>query len=211
MRILIVGASQGTGALAVSEALRRGHAVTAFARHPERLVLENPNLTRITGDFHDRDSVRNATLGHDAVIITASATKLSAFKETPDYFSRGTAYVIEAMKEQNVQRLVILSALGTGESLKLMNVIARKLVIGWLLKIPFADHERQETITRASGLEWVIARPGRLTDGPMSKNYKKVSSLEHVPSSISRTSVADFLVEAAESDRWLRQSVQLGG
>jgi putative NADH-flavin reductase len=32
MNILVLGASQGTGALAVQAALSRGHSVTAFAR-----------------------------------------------------------------------------------------------------------------------------------------------------------------------------------
>ncbi|WP_394842064.1 hypothetical protein LZC95_33925 [Pendulispora brunnea] len=45
MRILIVGASKGTGALAVEAALARGHEVTAFARSAEKLAIEHPKLT----------------------------------------------------------------------------------------------------------------------------------------------------------------------
>jgi putative NADH-flavin reductase len=51
MRILIIGASKGTGALAVKAALERGHEVTAFARSPERLGLEHPKLTKVRGTF----------------------------------------------------------------------------------------------------------------------------------------------------------------
>ena len=211
MRILVIGASQGTGALAVAEALKRGHSVTAFSRNPQRLTLDSPSLTKVAGDFHQLASVQAAVPGHDAVIVTASATKLSAFKDNPNYFSLGTQFVIQAMKEHAVQRLVVLSALGTGESAKLMNVVVRVLVTSWLLKVPFEDHARQETLTRDSGLQWIVARPSRLTAGPARKQYQKQIALKSVPATISRADVADFLVEATETDQWVHQAVQLGG
>jgi uncharacterized protein YbjT (DUF2867 family) len=62
-----------------------------------------------------------------------------------------------------------------------------------------------------SGLDWVIARPTRLTNGPARKQSTKTPRLQKVPSAISRADVADFLVEAATVDTWLRQAVQLGG
>ena len=68
MRILVLGASQGTGALAVKAALDRGHKVTAFARHPDKLVLENADLARVSGDFHNQESVAKVMPGHEAVI-----------------------------------------------------------------------------------------------------------------------------------------------
>ena len=53
LRLLVVGASQGTGALTVSAALARGHQVTAFERSVDKLVIEHPLLTKIAGSFHD--------------------------------------------------------------------------------------------------------------------------------------------------------------
>ena len=211
MRMCILGASQGTGAEATRTALERGHEVTAFARSPEKLALQHPRLTRLKGDFHSRDSVDGAVRGHDAVIVTASATSLRAFKENPNYYSQGTGYAIEAMKAHGVRRLAVLSAFGTGESRKLMNLVMRTLVVSWLLKGPFEDHERQETLVKESGLEWVIARPGRLTNGPARKKYVAKTAIEPFPGSISRADVADFLVSAAEVDTWVHQAVQLGG
>jgi uncharacterized protein YbjT (DUF2867 family) len=211
MRLLIIGASQGTGARAVEAALAHGHDVTAFARSPQKLALEHPKLTKRAGDFHQRASVDAAVRGHDAVIITASANRLGAFKENPHYFSQGTGYVIDAMKASGVKRLVVLSALGTGDSRKLSNFLVDKLVISFVLKLPFADHERQEKLVRDSGLEWVIARPTRLTNGPARKRYVKETAIVRVPGSISRADVADFLVEAAEVDTWVGKAVQLGG
>ena len=211
MKILVLGASQGTGALVVTEALARGHDVTAFARSPEKLQLAGPRLQKVSGDFHDAASVKSAVAGHDAVVITASATSLAGFKAQPDYFSLGTGHAIAAMKALGVRRLVVLSALGTGESRALMPWVARKLVVDLILKLPFADHQVQEGLVRASDLDWVIARPGRLTNGPARHAYQKRTDLVPLPSSISRSDVAHFLVDACERNDWLRQAVQLGG
>ncbi|HTA18493.1 MAG TPA: NAD(P)H-binding protein [Polyangia bacterium] len=210
MRVLILGASQGTGALACRLLLERGHDVTAFARSPQKLVLEHPKLTRRVGDFHDEASVKEAVPGHDAVIITASATNMGAFKEEPLYFSKGTGYAISAMKGAAVRRLVVLSAFGAGESRRASGVVL-KLLMALLLEAPYADHDRQEALVRDSGLDWVIARPTRLTNGPARKRYEKKTAIEPVPNAISRADVADFLVEATTTDTWLRQCVQLGG
>jgi len=211
MRILVLGASQGTGALAVRTALDKGHSATAFARSPEKLKLEHPQLRKVRGDFHDPASVDAAVPGHDAVIVTASATNLGAFKENPRYFSQGTGNTIDAMKKAGVNRLVILSALGTGASRVLINPVVRWLAVDWLLKAAFADHAVQEEQARSSGLAWVVARPGRLTDGPARHAYKKTAAIEPVPSSISRADVADFLVAACVEPTWVGQAVQLGG
>jgi uncharacterized protein YbjT (DUF2867 family) len=211
MKIAILGASQGTGALAVRAALERGHDVTAFARSPEKLAFEDPRLSKLRGDFHRRESVDEAVRGQDAVIVTASPSSLKGFKENPTYFSLGTGYAIESMKAHGVRRLVVLSALGTGESRKLMNFFFEKLVVSFLLKGPFEDHERQEAQVRASGLDWVIARPGRLSNGPARKQYVVRTAVEPGASSISRADLADFLVSAADRDTWVGHAVQLGG
>ena len=211
MKILILGASQGTGALCVKSALAKGHMVSAFARTPAKLDVNHPALTKVAGDFHDAASVRSAVVGHDAVIVCASAASLKGFKEKPDYFSRGTKFCIDAMKEHGVKRLVILSAQGAGDSLVTANWFLRTFVIGGILKLPFLDHDVQERLTRESGLEYVIARPTRLTDGPAKGRYTKTAELVKVPGSISRADVADFLVDSCDSQSFLDKAVQLGG
>lgn len=211
MKILILGASKGTGAEAARTAIVRGHDVTAFARSPEKLALDHPKLTKLRGDFHVRESVDTAVRGQDAVIVTASAKSLKAFRANPTYFSQGTGYAVDAMKAHGVRRLVVLSAFGTGESRKLANFIVEKLVISFILRAPFEDHERQEKLVRESGLDWVIARPTRLTGGPARGRYVTKTTLEPVPLTISRADVADFLIKAAEVDTWVRQAVELGG
>ncbi|HEX3775758.1 MAG TPA: SDR family oxidoreductase [Polyangiaceae bacterium] len=210
MKILVIGASQGTGALAVKEALKRGHTVTAFARSPERIGVEHAQLSLRPGDFHRAEDVRAAVREQDVVLITASPTQLKIFKENPHYFSDGTRIAIDAMKDQGVKRLVVLSASGTGTSRKYAPFVLDKLLIPFFLKIPYQDHERQEALVMASDLDWVIARPTRLTNGAAEHRYKKEVD-GPVPNSISRADVADFMVEAATSDNWLKKAVALGG
>jgi putative NADH-flavin reductase len=211
MKILILGASQGTGALCVKSALAKGHAVTAFSRSPGKLEVTHRSLTKVAGDFHDAASVRGAVKGHDAVILSASPTSLRAIKEKPDYFSRGTKYCIDAMKELGVKRLVVLTAHGVGETKPVASWFQRTFLIDRLLKGFFADHDVQERLTRESGLDYVIARPTRLTNGPAKGKYVRTADVVSVPGSISRADLADFLVEACESSTWVGKGVQLGG
>jgi len=211
MRILVLGASQGTGALCVKYALEKGHQVTAFARSPQKLALEHPSLTKLAGDFHKVADVEKAVPGHDAVIITASVSKLSAFRENPTYFSQGTAYAIDAMKKSGVKRLVVLSAFGAGESVAAANLFMRVLLVNFILKHAFSDHDRQEKMVKESGLEWVIARPTMLTNGALKQKYQAKTAIESVPNAISRADVADFMVKACEQPDWVGHGVQLGG
>ncbi len=211
MRILVVGASQGTGALCVKSALAKGHSVSAFSRTPARLDVTHPLLTKVAGDFHDAASVRNAMIGHDAVVICASPNSLGVIKEKPDYFSRGTKHCIDAMKEHGVKRLVVLTAHGVGDSKPAASWFQRTFLIGGLLKGFFLDHEVQERLTQESGLGFVIARPMRLTNGKAKGKYVRTTELIRMPSTISRADLADFMVEACESTTWVGKRVHLGG
>jgi uncharacterized protein YbjT (DUF2867 family) len=49
MKIIVFGATGGTGKLIVSQALAKGHSVTAFVRNPEGLT-QDPHLRVIQGD-----------------------------------------------------------------------------------------------------------------------------------------------------------------
>jgi putative NADH-flavin reductase len=211
MKILVIGGSKGTGALVVKEALERGHAVSAFSRSPERLGIQHAHLSLSPGDFHDAQAVSNAVRAQNAVIVTAMPATLKGFKENPNFFSQGTALVVDAMRAHGVKRLVVLSAFGVGDSRAHATFLLDKLLIPFLLKGPYEDHERQERLVMASGLDWVIARPTRLTSGPAHKRYLKETRSKRVPSSISRADVADFLLEAATVDTWLGHAVGLGG
>ena len=57
MRILIFGATGGTGRELTSQALQRGHAVTAFVRTPGKLTVVDSRLRVVQGDIQRAESI----------------------------------------------------------------------------------------------------------------------------------------------------------
>ena len=75
MKLLVFGASGGTGTRLVQQALEQGHVVTAFARDPSRIRLTHANLRVVRGDVSATDIVETAVAGQDAV-LSALGTRL---------------------------------------------------------------------------------------------------------------------------------------
>ena len=67
-RVLVIGATGGTGRQLVQQALDQGHQVTAFARRPSKLQIEHANLRVVKGDVLDYGSVEAAMRGQSAVL-----------------------------------------------------------------------------------------------------------------------------------------------
>jgi uncharacterized protein YbjT (DUF2867 family) len=98
-----------------------------------------------------------------------------------------------------VRRLVAVTGFGAGDSRGRFS-LPERAVHRLLLGPAYDDKDRQEVLIRGSGLDWLIARPTILTNGPRTGRYRV---LVEAPSwrngLISRADVADFLVrEAAE-------------
>src|SRR5664279_3711905 len=68
LRVLVIGATGGTGWQLIQQALTQGHQVTAFVRNPAKLQIEHANLRVVTGDVLDYASVESAMRGQSAVL-----------------------------------------------------------------------------------------------------------------------------------------------
>ena len=210
MKILVVGASRGTGKFTVAEALARGHSVTALARSPAAIGIEHENLRTHSGNALDPKTMDQVVRGHDAVIIALGASP-AAMRKPLTLYSESTRLCIDAMKLHHVERLVVLSARGAGDSASLMNPFVRWIARSVILRHNYDDHDRQEKLAMESGLQWVIARPSGLTNGKAKRKFKAESELRDVPGFVSRADVAVFLVDAVESDKWVHKAVMIGG
>jgi putative NADH-flavin reductase len=195
-KLLIIGASRGTGLETVKVALRDGHKVRALARSAASIPIENPDLEKISGNALDSDTIRNVLEGVDVVVQTLGVDiSLRALFEPTTLFLRSTRILVDAMKAAGVNRLIAVTGLGAGDSRGHGGILYDAVVFPLLFKRVYDDKDVQEWIIRSSGLDWTIVRPGLLTSGPAAGRYRVLN----VPQDwqfglISRADVADFLV-----------------
>jgi len=201
-RILVVGATGGTGRQLVSQALERGHEVTALVRDPTRLPLKHPSLTVIRGDVLDPGVVERAVRGHDAVV---SALGHHRYYAATSVLSSGTRNILRSMESHGVRRLVCETSLGIGDSAGRLGLFYTFFVIPAILPVYFLDKARQERLIARSRVEWVIVRPGVLTNGERrgrSRHGARVGGV-FLSARISRADVAAFMLDQLGSDAYL--------
>src|SRR5437773_6528636 len=73
MKIALIGATGNAGSRILTELSSRGHAVTAIARHPEK-VPALPGVVPVKADVDDVKGLAAALRGHDAVISSVHFT-----------------------------------------------------------------------------------------------------------------------------------------
>lgn len=204
MKVLVLGATGGTGRLIVHDALEKGHSVVALVRSKAR-APDLPGADIIEGDARDEGSLMRALDGCDAV-VSSLGTGLSPVSEV-SLLTEATHALIPAMKRSGVRRLICISALGVGDSRGHGGFVFDRLFMPLLLRHAYKDKGRQEAAIRASSLDWVIVRPGMLINGPARGSLRATADLASVNGGkIARADVAHFVVEQLATDTWLKQT-----
>jgi len=208
MRIIVFGANGKTGREIVTQALERGHEVTAFVRNPAKLKLTHERLNMARGDVMDAASVDAAIPGHDAVLIAIGHRR---YLGPTKILSQGTQNILDAMRRHGVRRVVCETALGVGGSAGRLGVYYTFFVIPFILPFYWFDKGRQERVVQNSGLEWVIVRPGQLTNGRKRGQYKHGPKVGNYlwSVSISRADTADFMLSQLAETPYLRSAVSI--
>jgi len=208
MRVVIFGASKGIGLATMRRALEAGHQVRAFARSASAIPDEHPNLEKIDGDALDPVAVR-AAIGTDDVVIQTLGISFNARNviSPVTLFSDATRILVDVMNEIGAKRLICVTGFGAGDSAGKGSFLYQAFGRQGLLKRAYDDKDVQEWIIRRSGLNWVIARPGILTDGPATGSYRVLTDpRDWRLGKISRANVADFLVRQIDSDRYIGET-----
>jgi putative NADH-flavin reductase len=204
MKLLLIGATQGIGFELLKQALQAGHEVTLIARNPDRLEITHPNLTVTKGDILNKSVIEQAVNGQNAVCITIG-TKPT--RKPVSVYSEGTKTVIEAMKNSPCRRLLCVTGIGAGDSRGHGGFLYDKIINPLLLKTIYEDKDRQEAIVQNSRLDWEIIRPGLLTNGERTGQYRILTNLSGVKAgNISRADVADFMLREASEMRYRQQT-----
>jgi putative NADH-flavin reductase len=205
-RVLVVGATGGTGRQLVTQALERGLIVTALVRRPQRLSVQHPHLTVVQGDVLDYSSVERAVRGQDAVF---SALGHKRFFVPTRILSDGTRNVLRAMETHGARRFICETSLGIGNSVGRMGLYYSLFVIPFILPLYFWDKTRQEQLIAASKLEWVIVRPAALTNAPARGVYRHGFSVGSLllTARISRADVGHFMLNQLTDNSYLGAAV----
>jgi uncharacterized protein YbjT (DUF2867 family) len=203
-KILVLGATGGTGRLIVDKAIAQGYEVTALVRSAEKGgELDGAKLA--IGDARDEAALRQALKGQDAV-ISALGTPASPLKEVT-LLSTATRALVSAMNAEHVSRLVAITGIGAGDSVGHGGFVFDRVIYPLLLRNVYADKNRQEAIIRESGLDWVLVRPSVLNDKPGRGSPRALENLSDFHGgTIARDDVASFVIDQVKTDTWLHRS-----
>ena len=129
MRVVIFGATGGTGRRLVRRALEAGHEVTAFARSASSLD-EAPGLRPSRRRRARRCAVASVMGGQDAVLISLGAP---AFDRS-GVRAVGTRNIVAAMKEAGGAPVVAQTVMGVRDSEPALTPVLRWLVVPLYLR-----------------------------------------------------------------------------
>ena len=202
MELLILGATGLTGQHLLKKALEASHQVTALVRNPAKLSISHKNLTILTGDVLDKETLTKSMKGKDVVFCAIGKGKSL---KSSNLMTNAVENLMLCMKTTNVNRLVMLSAFGVGETIFQANFLQR-LIFRTLLKSIFSDKTKADLILKHSPFNWTLVYPVVLTNAPGTGNYKVGETLpmKGMPK-ISRADVADFMLKQVTDITYLKK------
>ncbi len=202
MKVLVAGAHGKTARSLVRMLVEGGHEVRGLVRKEEQLPdVEADGAEPVLCDLESETvegGVGEAVEGCDAIVFAAGAGpgSGSARKETMDF--GGAAKLVDAAEKRGVRRYLMLSSMGAGDP-----EAGSEAMRPYLLAKARADER-----LRASGLDYTIVRPGRLTD---EGETGRVEAAEHLGrrGEIPREDVARTLATALESPNASHKTFEL--
>ena len=205
MKVLIIGAGGKTGALVLAKALKAGHDVTILL-HEHKKEEHYPTAVQVVyGDVRNPTRLDQVMAGQQAVIDCIGGT--TPFLET-DLETSAAKVILEIMKRNAVQRLIVISVMGVGDSKEHAGWFYEHLLMPMFLGGAIRDKTRMEAEIEHSGVEFVIVRPPNLKDSDETGQTHLVTG-EDKAHSITRADLAQFLVDQLTSDRYLGQQVTI--
>ena len=203
MKIVVFGASGGTGIEIVKQALAAGHQVTAFVRNPARIAIQHAKLSLRQGDVLDAAAVEQTIAGQEAVITALGPTR----PPVPGMMETAAKHITAAMQKHGVRRLISTTGAGVRDSQD-QPKLADRLIRGLLALTAGAvlrDSEANVNVIRATNLDWTIVRYPRLTDGPRTGKYRVGYVGKDSGIQIARADGADFVLRELAEGKHVRR------
>lgn len=156
MKLALIGPTGFVGAAILTEALQRGHAVTALSRHPEKLP-EQPGLRVARADVLDPAQVADAVAGHDAVISAYNPGWSDP--QIHDNFLRGTRAIFDGVKRGGVKRVLVVGGAGSLYVAPGVQLVDTPTFPAEWKQGALAAREALNLIRQESALDWTFVSP----------------------------------------------------
>jgi len=205
MKLVIFGATGGTGKILVDQALALGNEVVAYLRNPSKLNIENEHLEIAQGELDNETLIERAINGADAVISVLGPHARQ--KGKPITF--GMKNILTAMKAQGVRRLIITSTLSAKDPNDSLNFKTKAMIalVKLTMRSAYEDIVSVAETVRASDCDWTIVRVAMLNNNPKSDKVKVgYVGRGEVGTTISRADLADFLLKQVEDTKYVGQA-----
>ncbi|ANF94988.1 NAD(P)-dependent oxidoreductase [Paenibacillus bovis] len=208
MNLIIFGATGRTGRELVTQALEQGYAVTAFVRDSTRMHMTHDNLKIVHGNidsYPDILSVVQSTR-YDAALFALGSK--SPFRRNP-VLNNAMKNIIRAMEDSGTERFIHISFVGTRPDAGRLGMMYR-FVIPVFMRNLLADHREKEQLLRSSSLDWMIAQPPMLTNGPRTGQYTYSAGIDKSKAGklkLSRANLAEFMLKQLEDHAYSRKEV----
>ena len=195
MKVLVIGAAGKSGEALVNEALAAGHKVTAFVRGAAQYKKANVRVVAVDVAVAGQDAVIDALGGKTPWKVTTMETSAAH-------------NIVDAMRRNGVRRLLKISVVGAGESVKNAGFFNEHLLMRTFLKGLLVDKAGMEAEIEGSNLDWTLVRPPMLTNAEKT-GVARVLSTEggEKAHKIGRADLAAFMVQQLESGLYVRQAV----
>jgi uncharacterized protein YbjT (DUF2867 family) len=213
LTLAILGATRGVGLALTRQALARGLKVRVLVRDRKRFALAAEaealrlqEVDIVQGDATVAEDVRRVVRGVDAVLFALGAPARSK----DGIRARATTAVIEAMRSEDIKRIVAVSVLGAHEGRAKLPWFLRHVIFPLFLNRVVRDHEAQEDLLRQSGLAWTAVRPPNLVDRP--GRHGVVHGVGEVPQltmTVSRAELAEFMLDEVSQCMYVRKTPAL--
>ena len=199
--VFVIGAAGKVGRALSHQLATRGHRVTALHRDPRQAdTLREPGVIPVHGDLVQLDPSALATLmdGSEVVVFTAGAGGKGGEATTRAVDGQGLRTAVEAARQAKVPRLLLVSAFPeAGRGAHVSDTFETYMAVKKAADVHLASSE----------LDWVILRPGTLTDDPGQGRVTAGPAITY--GSIGREDVAATLVALVERPTIQRVVIEL--
>lgn len=203
MKTLIIGAHGKIGQF-ISEKMSQSDKFkpTAFIRKEEqKSVFEKMGVPTIVESLENTtEEIAESIKGFDAVIFTAGSGGNTGHDKTLEIDLDGAVKTMNAAKQNNIKRFVIVSAA--------LSDVPEKWEETGIKPYYIAKHYADNELKR-SGLDYTIIRPVMLTDDNGTGEITAKPTPEGLNKKIAREDVAETIIAALDNDNTVGKIIEI--